>query len=133
VRQKPPEPLERGRLRVGPLASPPGWGMAGMFVIDGPCGTSLRVMVSDGTDWPFELPAWEHASVSTASRTPNWREMEFVRELCWMPDELVLQFSVPRDKHINCHPYCLHLWKPIDVQIPLPPPMTVSDGTKETP
>jgi hypothetical protein len=102
-----------------------------MFVVHGPCGVDLKLMVSDGTDWPFDAPAWEHVSVSTRSRTPNWREMEYVRSLCWADDELVLQFSVPRQKHINLHPYCLHLWRPIGVDIPLPPPETVGPAEDE--
>lgn len=96
-----------------------------MFIIPGPCGVELRAMISDGTDWPFPLPAWEHVSVSTANRTPNWREMEFIRDLFFAPDELVLQFSVPRSEHINIHPYCLHMWKPIGITIPMPPALTI--------
>lgn len=126
MRAEVPEQAERGRIRTGRLATPSSFVMAGMFLIDGPCGTELRAMVSDGADWPFELPAWEHVSVSTAHRTPNWREMEFIRDLFWMSHEIVLQFSVPRDQHINEHPYCLHLWKPIGVTIPLPPKLTVA-------
>ena len=120
-----PAEAERGRLLDGQMASRPEWGMAGMFIIPGPCGMELRTMVSDGADWPFALPAWEHVSVSTASRTPNWREMEFIRDLFFQPDELVLQFSMPRAKHINVHPHCLHMWRPIGVDIPLPPAATV--------
>ena len=114
------------RLRTGPLASRPIDGPNGGFIVPGPCGTDLTIIGSNGEDWPFDPPVWEHVSVSTKHRTPNWREMEWVREHFWPHDALVLQFSVPRDLHISMHPYCLHLWRPIGVTIPLPPKGTVA-------
>ncbi len=67
---------------------------------------------------------WEHVSVSLASRTPTWAEMEFVKRSFWEPYETVMQLHVPEHKHVNNHPYCLHLWKPNILffgQIPRPP------------
>jgi len=116
-----PTTLERGRRTLGPMASSASWGMIGAFQIHGPCGADLTILVSNGTDWPFPPPAWEHVSVSCRHRTPNWREMEFVRDLCWLPTEWVVQFSVPRAEHINVHAYCLHWWRPIGLDIPTPP------------
>ena len=96
-----------------------------MFLIPGPCNAVLTVLASDGADWTFDPPVWEHVSVSTRSRTPNWREMEFVREIWFLPSETVVQFSVPRADHINLHPFCLHMWRPVGVDIPRPPAGTV--------
>ena len=89
----------------------------------------LFVIVSDGTDWSeagFAPPAWEHVSVSLGTRCPTWEEMNFVKDLFWRSDECVIQFHVPKVQHINCHPYCLHLWKPIGVVLPQPPSDTVA-------
>jgi hypothetical protein len=47
--------------------------------------------------------------------------MEFVRDLFWEPEELVLQLSVPRSLHVDFHPHTLHLWRVVGVEIPLPP------------
>jgi hypothetical protein len=33
---------------------------------------------------------------------------------------------VPIVEHINCHPYCLHLWRPHNVEIPRPPSWMVA-------
>jgi hypothetical protein len=33
----------------------------------------------------------------------------------------VMQLHVATADHINCHPYCLHLWRPHAAAIPLPP------------
>ena len=89
---------------------------------------TLLVIASNGRDWKdcgLSGEVWQHVSVSLAKRAPTWREMEFVRELFFNDDELVLQFSVPREKHINVHDNCLHLWKPTETFIPLPPQATV--------
>lgn len=64
---------------------------------------------------------WDHVSVSTPLRTPDWYEMELVRDLFFEPFELVVQYSMPRDKNINMHQHCLHLWRPQDRWIHLPP------------
>lgn len=122
-----PPALERYRVVGGhSWASSPSLGMAGgLFLVPGPCGETLTIIVSNGTDWPYDAPVWEHVSVSTRRRTPNWREMEFARDLCFEPTETVIQFSVPRDVHVNVHEHCLHLWRPLGVTIPLPPKETV--------
>lgn len=78
-----------------------------------PYNTPLKILASSGE-------GWEHVSVSTQKRCPNWPEMDFVKNLFWEPTECVMQLHVPREHHVNCHPYCLHLWKPIGVEIPRP-------------
>lgn len=37
----------------------------------------------------------------------------------------VTQFHPPKSEYINNYPYCLHLWKPIDTEIPHPPMICV--------
>ena len=73
-------------------------------------------------------PVWEHVSVSLNSeknRTPTWQEMQWVKELFWEDFETVLEFHVPKDKYINITDSCLHLWRPIGVDLPMPPSVTV--------
>lgn len=65
-------------------------------------------------------------SVSLPVRCPTWEEMDFVKGIFWGGDETVLQLHVPRSRHVSYHPYCLHLWKPVGVEIPLPPIATVA-------
>jgi hypothetical protein len=84
----------------------------------------LRAIVSDGTDWLQcfdELPAWEHVSVSREDRCPTWEEMCWVKDLFWRPVECVIQLHVPAADHINFHPHCLHMWRPIGIDLPMPP------------
>lgn len=65
-----------------------------------------------------ESERWEHVSVSTLRRNPNWQEMCWVKDLFWRDDELVAQFHPPKSDHINIHPYCLHLWRHPDMRLP---------------
>jgi hypothetical protein len=68
---------------------------------------------------------WDHVSISCKNRCPNWDEMMLVHRLCFKPDEMAIQYNMPSSKHINVHPFVLHLWRPHDVEIPVPPPIYV--------
>lgn len=69
---------------------------------------------------------WDHVSVSTATRCPTWEEMEWVKRELFEPGDTVMQLHVPVAQHKNCHPYCLHMWRPHDAEIPLPPAFMVA-------
>jgi len=92
----------------------------GAFKIPHPAtGVFLQVIASNGG-------GWDHVSVSLPNRCPNWREMEFVKRLFFKPDETSMQLHVPPSDHINCHPNCLHLWRPQEGSIPRPPEWMVT-------
>ncbi len=110
------------RLRLSEvIASDATYGNNGMFLV--PCGREiLRCMISDGTgSREMGLPLWEHVSVSLSNRVPSYAELCFVKDLFWSDDETVMQLHVPRCDHVNNHPFCLHLWRPIGQEIPRPP------------
>lgn len=45
--------------------------------------------------------------------------MAKVKDAFWREDELVLQFHPPKDRYVDVHPFCLHLWKsPHTVELP---------------
>lgn len=99
----------------------------GMFILTGPRGKRLKVIAASGKyslrenkdpEW-----AWDHVSVSLVDcrECPTWEQMCWVKHQFWDDDELVLQFHPPKDDYINFHNYVLHLWKPINVAIPMPP------------
>ncbi len=68
---------------------------------------------------------WDHVSVSREDRIPTWGEMEHIKRLFFLDTETAMQLHVPVSQHINCHPYCLHLWRPQNQEIPLPPSFMV--------
>lgn len=64
---------------------------------------------------------WEHVSVSTTERCPRWNEMQEIKELFFEDYETVMQLHPAKSDYVNNHPYCLHLWRPIDTKIIIPP------------
>lgn len=119
----------------------------GRFFLPSPVDKSVKLLVvaNDAEDWGavYDLdPAvgrqpWEHVSVSVrrgneiVERTPHWSEMCWVKDQFWEPHETVLQFHPPEDVYISYHSWCLHLWKPLGVAIPVPPPALVGPATKK--
>lgn len=85
-------------------------------------GRHLFVIASNGG-------GWDHASVTVdprfGMRCPSWSKMDAVRGLVWDDEECVMQLHVPRSEHVDCHPHCLHLWRPQRVAIPRPPSIFV--------
>jgi len=93
----------------------------GAFLIPYPlAGEQLRCLASNHA-------GWDHLSVSlyVSKRTPTWAEMEYAKRTFFHPNEVAMQLHVAEDEHISIHPYVLHLWRPHDVKIPLPPRMMV--------
>ena len=88
---------------------------AGAFIVNSPVDQApMRVIA-----WAGE--GWDHVSVSRKNRCPNWQEMEHVKRIFFKDSEVAMQLHVTPQDHISVHPYCLHLWRPHDVPIPLPP------------
>jgi hypothetical protein len=65
--------------------------------------------------------SWDHVSVSLSDRTPTWLEMAYIKHAFWDKDEVVMQLHVADVNHVNINDNCLHLWKPLKQEIPLPP------------
>lgn len=116
--------LELGRIKQGYFASGASDGPYGAFFVQGPCGCELKIVSSGGDE-----TGWEHVSVSTPRRPPNWQEMCFIKDLFWEPEECVVQFHPPESEYVNNHPHCLHLWRSVREVFPLPPSILV--GVKE--
>jgi hypothetical protein len=105
---------------------------AGVFTIPHPpTGARLRVIASAGH---YD---WDHVSVSISHRCPDWLEMSFIKDLFFEPEDTVMQLHPPKSEYVNNHVYCLHLWRPLKEQAPLPPSILVGiksltpEGVKE--
>lgn len=121
-----PEKLEAGRVRHSAFGSDATFGGNGAFFIQGPCGAKLTIVASDGGDFPGNPgPGWEHVSVSTERRCPNWQEMAFVKDLFWDAEECVIQYHPPASTYVNNHQFVLHLWRHRTEVIPMPPEIFV--------
>ena len=69
----------------------------------------------------YDGQGWEHVSVSLSHRTPNWREMCFIKDLFWDEEDVVIQYHPKKSEYVNLHNNYLHLWRPIGVELPTPP------------
>ena len=65
---------------------------------------------------------WEHVSVSIkdVERCPKWNEMCKIKDLFFEDEEVVMQLHPKKSEYINHHPYTLHLWRPLNSEIPTP-------------
>lgn len=113
--------INKYRIRNGNYGSDDTYGTTGAFIIPYR-NRVLRIVSADGM-------GWDHVSVSLENRCPNWEEMTFIKDLFWNDDEVVMQLHPAKKNYINCHPNCLHLWKPVEGDIPQPPNILV--GIKE--
>lgn len=70
---------------------------------------------------------WEHVSVSVTEigkkqhRCPTWEEMCYVKSVFWDKEDCVIEYHPAESEYVNVHPYCLHLWRPTNQIIPIPP------------
>lgn len=55
-----------------------------------------------------QLPGW------------SWR-------LCWYVADAVMELHPPRSTWVNNHQFCLYLWRPTRLVVPLPPQWMVGD------
>ena len=116
MRSQPTPLAEMGRVRSGPMASDGTMKNTGMFNFLGPARAPLVAVASDGL-------GWEHVSVSVPGtpRCPTWGEMCFIKAQFWHPEETVVQYHPAKEDYVDCHPYTLHMWKPTEERLPIPP------------
>ena len=108
---------EQYRVTRGIMATDSSFGNNGIFIIPFSNRTYANVIASDGE-------GWEHVSVHMNSEgkqgTPTWAEMCKIKDLFWGEEETVIQFHPKKSEYVNNHKHCLHLWKPVNIEIPLP-------------
>lgn len=104
------------RIRAGHLGSDDSAGNYGAFSIP-VCARSNKkffIIAAEGS-------GWEHVSVSLRDRLPSWEEMCFIKSLFWDSDDCVVQYHPAATYYVNYHAYCLHLWRPTQDVLPVPP------------
>jgi|WetSurMetagenome_2_1015567.scaffolds.fasta_scaffold457516_2 hypothetical protein len=108
------EIIKEKKIIIGEIANDGGVGVAYM------AGSSemLRIVFSWGLDW-------DHVSISLKYRCPKWNEMCWVKDVFFYKNETVIQYHPPEDVYVNNHEYVLHLWKPQNIKIPMPPTFLV--------
>ena len=66
---------------------------------------------------------WEHLSISLIDieRTPKWSEMCYFKDFFFNEDECLVQYHPPKKDYVNIDEYVLHMWRPLDEDIKMPP------------
>lgn len=109
---------EEFRVKTGRMGSTSDYGNNGLFIIPAK-RYKIHAIVSDQL-------LWEHVSITLSNnRTPTWLEMTTIKDIFWDPVDCVMQLHPPISDHINNHRGCLHLWRPVDQEIPMPPSIMV--------
>ena len=97
-----------------------GEGNNGFFKVPHPSKAYIYyVQASDGL-------GWEHLSVSLSNRKmPTWDDMCFIKGLFWDDEDCVIQYHPPKSEYVNIVHNCLHLWRPLNEKMPIPPSIMV--------
>lgn len=112
---------EKFRVRTGIMGSDVTFGNNGAFevsIVLNKCKQKLFVIASDQV-------GWEHVSVSRTDRCPLWDEMCAIKDLFWDESDCVIQYHPPISEYINNHRFCLHLWRPVGIDVIQPPKILV--------
>lgn len=89
-----------------------------------------RIQASDGY-------GWEHVSISIGQpgkvpkRCPTWEEMCYIKAVFWDEDDCVIEYHPAKSEYVSLHPFVLHLWRPTDQVIPIPPKIMVGLNKEE--
>lgn len=76
--------------------------------------------------WSFG-GGWEHVSVAPYQKriTPSWDDMCRIKEIFFKEDECVVQYHPPKSQYVNNMQNCLHIWRPLNETMPMPPSILV--------
>ena len=113
------------RVRTGEFRTDDDCNFGAFFIPVSLGKAPLKIIATDGMDAEQFGPPWEHVSVSLPNRCPTWEEMAFVKSQFWDDTDCVIQYHPPRSEYVNNHRFCLHLWRPVGVSLPMPPSLLV--------
>lgn len=69
--------------------------------------------------WCENEAGWEHVSVSPKHKfyMPSWEDMCVLKDIFFNDEEEVYQIHPPKSQYVNVKENCLHLWKPIGIDL----------------
>lgn len=94
----------------------------GTFIIDKyRDGEFYLVIVTNGLGWDHVSVTLHKKNGANIKRCPTYEEMLMVKEKIFNEEEVVFQLHPREEDYIDTHPYCLHLWKPNNCSMAVPP------------
>lgn len=121
---------EKSRITDGRFGSRYGDRFGAFMMLCPATGGFLKVIAAcgDTEDGSNGFPGgsrWDHVSVSLKERTPTWEEMAWVKSLFFEDEECAIEYHPPKSKYVNVTATVLHIWRPLDAEIPMPPMVCV--------
>ena len=70
---------------------------------------------------------WEHVSISPYNHrlTPTWDIMCMLKDMFFYEEETCVQFHPKKSEYVNLMENCLHIWRPTDGSLEMPPKVFV--------
>lgn len=104
----------RWRIRTGQMGSEDCAGWNGAFIVPLE-GHMWQVLISDGM-------GWRHLSITNAQKSmlPSWNVMCRIKEYFFGDEDWAVQFHPPKGDYVNVHEFVLHLWQPLNENLPVP-------------
>jgi len=99
-----PETIPKGWNKIQP---PPGAQFVGQEWFRSPDGL-LVCFTADNLQGDGKT--WLHVSMSRQQKIPTYDDMAKVKRIFIGPERQAVQIFPMHDRHVNIHPYCLHLW-----------------------
>ena len=67
---------------------------------------------------------WEHLAITPQpqrNKVPEWDVMCKVKDIFWDEEECCVEYHPRKSQYINNNEVCLHIWKPLNIELPEPP------------
>ena len=70
---------------------------------------------------------WDHVSMAPYRHevTPSWDDMCKLKDIFFREDETVIQYHPAKSQYVNMVTNCLHLWRPQNEILPVPPSIMI--------
>ena len=70
---------------------------------------------------------WEHFSINPIKndKTPSWDFMCKMKEMFFKDDEACVEYHPAKKDYISQLDHCLHIWRPLEKELPVPPAIYV--------
>lgn len=104
----------RAGYQCGPLLTHGPTGFKFEFTTRGLRGS---VIASQGM---WDDTEWLHASIATTDQLPTYNDLVTLKQAVFGPHRTAYQVFASADRHVNIHPYALHLWGRADGRLALP-------------
>lgn len=77
---------------------------------------------------------WEHVSFAPFKRyyMPSWDDMCRIKNIFFYPEEVAVQYHPAESEYVNNLQNCLHLWRPTEQTMPVPPSWMVGVKAGQT-